>query len=222
MKSENKKNPPIGGQTLAEFLREKRQEKNLSIEKLSDLTKIQAYHLEALEAGQFEKLPPSIYRTGIFQRLTKYLDIDKNAVIEMYEQETHTTQDTHNKQNIIKPPKNPSFILTQKKLIIFFSVLFLALVSGYLWYQFNFLIGSPNLATDLKDDMITNQDLFTVAGKTDSGINLTINGENVFVNLDGNFSKDIQLADGINTIEISAVNSFGKVTKIIRQVFRNQ
>ena len=53
MKSENKKN-------LAEFLKEKRQGKNLSLDKLSDLTKIQVYHLEALEAGQFEKLPPLV------------------------------------------------------------------------------------------------------------------------------------------------------------------
>ena len=62
---------------IAEFLKEKRQDKNFSLEKLSELTKIQIYHLEALESGQFEKLPPSVYRDGIFKRLSKFLDVNK-------------------------------------------------------------------------------------------------------------------------------------------------
>ena len=98
MKSENKKN-------LAEFLKEKRQDKNLSLEKLSDLTKIQVYHLEALEAGRFEKLPPSIYRTGIFNRLAKFLDVDKNEIIQMYKQEVQSVETSFYNENIIKPKK---------------------------------------------------------------------------------------------------------------------
>ncbi len=220
MKSENKKNPPVGGQTLSEFLKEKRQNKNLSLDRLSDLTKIQIYHLEALEAGQFEKLPPSIYRAGIFNRLAKFLDVDKNEIIRMYEQEVQPVEISSYDKNIVKPKKGSYFILTQKKLAVFLGVLLLILLFTYLCYQFKFLVGPPNLVVDPKEDMIIQQELLTIIGKTDCGVDLTINGENVYVSSDGNFSKEVQLTSGINIIEVKAVNNFGKSTKIVRQIFR--
>ena len=215
MKSENKKN-------LAEFLKEKRQSKNLSLDKLSDLTKIQVYHLEALEAGQFEKLPPLVYRAGIFKRLAKFLDVDKSEIIRMYKQEVQTVETSSYNGNIIKPKQNLHFVLTQRKLAIFLGVLLLILLSVYLCYQFKFLVGPPNLAVDPKEDMVIQQESLTVRGKTDSGVDLTVNGENVYVASDGSFSKEVQLTSGINVIEVKAVNNFGKNTKIVRQIFREQ
>lgn len=213
MKSENKKN-------LAEFLKEKRQSQNLSLNKLSDLTKIQVYHLEALEAGQFEKLPPLVYRAGIFKRLAKFLDVDKNEIIRMYKQEIQAVEISPDYGNIIKSKQNSYFALTQRKLAIFLGVLLLILLSAYLSYQFKFLVGPPNLAVDPKEDMVIKQESLLVRGQTDNGVYLIINGENVYVTSNGNFSKEVQLTSGLNVIEVKAVNNFGKSTKIIRQIFR--
>lgn len=216
MESENKK-------SLAEFLKEKRRNKNLSLGKLSDLTKIQLYHLEALEAGQFEKLPPSIYRAGIFMRLAKFLDIDDNEIIEMYNDEvTPVIEARFSGKSPAKPKRNSYFVLTPQKLAVFFGSLLLIFLFTYLWYQFNFLVGPPNLAVNPKEDMIVKQESFTVEGKTDSGVGLTINGENVFVSPNGDFSKNILLAAGLNVVEIKAVNNFGKSAKIVRQIFKEK
>jgi len=213
MKSENKK-------SFAEFLKEKRQGKNLSLDELSDLTKIQVYHLEALETGQFEKLPPLVYRMGIFERLAKFLDVDKNEIIQMYQQEVQPVETSSYNGNIIKTKQNSYFVLTQRKLAISLSALFLVLLSVYLYYQFKFLVGPPNLAVDPKGDVVTQQESLMVKGKTDDGVYVTINGEDVYVASDGNFSREVQLINGINVIEVKAVNNFGKNTKIIRQIFR--
>jgi cytoskeletal protein RodZ len=190
------------------------------LDKLSDLTKIQVYHLEALEAGQFEKLPPLVYRAGIFKRLAKFLDVDKSEIIRMYKQEVQTVEVSSYNGNVIKTKQNSYFVLTQRKLAIFLGALFLILLSAYLFYQFKFLVGPPNLAVDPKEDMVTQQESLTVRGKTDSGVYLTINGENVYVASDGGFSKEVQLTSGINVIEVKAVNNFEKSTKIVRQIFR--
>ena len=77
------------------------------------------------------------------------------------------------------------------------------------------------MAVDPKEDMVIQQESFTVRGKTDSGAYLTINGENVYVASDGSFSKEVQLTSGINVIEVKAVNNFEKSTKIVRQIFRD-
>src|SRR3989338_6154386 len=148
--SENLKNEellktPVQKTGLGEFLKRKRQEKNLTLDRLSDLTKIQLYHLEALESGQFEKLPPTVYCVGIFKRLSKFLDADENEIIETYKNKIESS--TSNKTGSAPIAKRESyFILTPSKLMIFAGGLLLLLLSGYLWYQFNFLIGPPNLA----------------------------------------------------------------------------
>ena len=219
------KNSALEGETkpaLADFLKEKRKEKNLSLERLGELTKIQVYHLTALEAGKFDKLPPAVYRTGIFKRLSKFLDLDENEIIEMYKNESQKSEVPSYVNSVIIPKKNSYFILTPKKLMIFFGGTFLVLVSAYLWYQFKFLIGPPNLIVEPHEDIIVRQESFLLKGKTDSGIDLTVNGEKVYVSSDGSFSKNIQLALGINIIEIKSVNNFGKITKIVRQIFREQ
>lgn len=205
---------------IAEFLKNKRQEKNLSLEKLSELTKIQVYHLEALEAGQFEKLPPSIYRAGIFKRIAKFLDVSDGEILKMYKNENQSVVESSYANEAISPKENHYFILTPKKLTIFVGSLFLIILFTYLWYQLNFLIGPPNLVIDPKNDLITKEEFISIRGKTDNGIDLTINGENVYVSQDGNFSKEIQLAAGLNIIEVKAVNNFGKITKLVRQVLR--
>ncbi|MBI2635150.1 MAG: helix-turn-helix domain-containing protein [Parcubacteria group bacterium] len=205
---------------FADFLKEKLKEKNLNLERLSELTKIQVYHLQALLAGEFDKLPPAIYREGIFKRLSKFLDLNENEIMEMYKNENHATNEISYVNSPIVSKRNSYFILTPKKLMVFLGGTLLVLVSAYLWYQFNFLIGPPNLVIEPKEDMIVRDESLLVKGKTDSGVDLTVNGENVYVSSDGSFSKDIQLAAGLNIIEIKSVNNLGKVTKIIRQVFR--
>lgn len=207
--------------TLSEFLKEKRQDKNFSLEKLSDITKIQIFNLEALENGQFEKLPPLVYREGIFKRLAKFLDIDEKEIIEMYNNETQVVETLAEHNNIVESKKeNFKFVLTPQKLIITFSAVLLTSLFAYLWYQFDFLVGPPNLAINLKEDLITTEESFALNGKTDNRVDLTVNGENIYVSPDGNFSKNVLLASGINVIEVKVVNGFGKTSQIIKQIFK--
>lgn len=224
MKSMKNKN------NFTEFLKEKRQNKNISLEKLSEITKIQLYHLEALEAGHFEKLPPSVYRAGIFKRMAKFLGISENEFMEAYKNEVELSvlaptgpSDTNNSfqiGNAEVKKKNSYFILTPNKLIFLGGGLLLIFLSVYIWYQFNFLIGPPNLVIDQREDVVTREETILINGKTDNGVDLTINGEKMYVASSGSFRKEVQLADGVNIIEIKAVNNFGKITKIIRQIFK--
>lgn len=58
----------------------------------------------------------------------------------------------------------------------------------------------------------------TVSGKTDPGIYVFINGTQVIVDKEGNFSSDQSLNEGNNTISIKAVDIATNVTEIQRQV----
>ena len=81
--------------------------------------------------------------------------------------------------------------------------------------------------TTPNDGIKTNKTSITVSGTTNdvtsSPVTLTVklnsgNAEAVTVNNDGSFSKDLTLADGANTITITAKDSAGKTTTIVRNV----
>ncbi len=58
-----------------------------------------------------------------------------------------------------------------------------------------------------------------VSGKTDVDNSVTINDVTVIINTDGNFSKEVNLNEGENTITILTTSLVGNVTKIERKVF---
>lgn len=82
-------------------------------------------------------------------------------------------------------------------------------------------ITSPN------DGMITNQPALTVSGNTNDStsspvtVKIKLNSgteENVSVEENGSFSKELTLAEGLNTITVTATDSAGKQTTITRNV----
>jgi len=220
IKSENKSNLESAKISLADFLKEKRKSRGLSLEQLSDLTKIQVYHLNAMENGNFDNLPPTVYRAGIFKRLSKFIGADADEIMEMYGKEAGESSNPDYTNDVVLPKFFFYFTLTPKKITIFFGSLLLIGLLVYLWHQLNFLTGPPTLVIEPRENIAVQSESISVKGRTDSGINLEINGENVYVDFNGSFSKDVRLAAGLNTIEVVAVNKFGKSTKILRQIFR--
>lgn len=53
-----------------------------------------------------------------------------------------------------------------------------------------------------------------VSGKTDPSNSVSINGVTIIVNSDGNFSKEIVINEGENTITVSAINSVGNSAQL--------
>lgn len=57
-----------------------------------------------------------------------------------------------------------------------------------------------------------------VSGKSETNNTVTVNGSTVILNNDGNFSTEVGLNDGENSINVVATNSFGNTTQISRKV----
>ncbi len=58
----------------------------------------------------------------------------------------------------------------------------------------------------------------TVAGSTDPGDSIVVNGQRVIVNGDGNFSQSIPLNDGDNTVTVTASDQFNNQNQISLKV----
>lgn len=114
-------------------------------------------------------------------------------------------------------------MITPKKIALFLFVLFLALVVLYFWREICFLIMPPALEISQPPvDITVNQEKFEIIGKTTPFAFLTLNGEEVYIDKEGRFSKEIVLSEGLNTLKAESKNRFGKTNTIIRRIIFNK
>src|SRR5271170_4821970 len=66
-------------------LRWERERRKVSLEKISDETKVSSRHLHALEAGEYSELPGGVFRKGIVRSYLAALGLDEVSWIERFE-----------------------------------------------------------------------------------------------------------------------------------------
>lgn len=76
---------------LGEQLKYARQEKNISLDEIQTVTKIQKRYLEAIENGDFDKLPGSFYIKAFIKSYAEAVGLDYEALMEQYEHELPET-----------------------------------------------------------------------------------------------------------------------------------
>ncbi len=73
---------PVGA--FGERLRKEREQRNLSLEDISQATKISARSLRALEAEDFAKLPGGVFNRGFVRAYARQLGVDEESLITLY------------------------------------------------------------------------------------------------------------------------------------------
>src|SRR5579862_2291990 len=71
---------------LGEFLKQRREERGVSLEEVSVATKIGVRVLQAIEEGALDKLPPKAFVRGFIQSYAKYLGLDVKEILEKFQQ----------------------------------------------------------------------------------------------------------------------------------------
>jgi cytoskeletal protein RodZ len=77
-----KKNDSVLG--LAEI----RRNRGISLEQIADLTKLGVRTLEAIERGDFQRLPGGIYNTNYIRQYARAIDYDESVLLEFYHRQT--------------------------------------------------------------------------------------------------------------------------------------
>lgn len=90
---------------LGAFLRQTREEKQVTLEELAEKTKIRKAYLEAIEGGDQDVLPDEVYVRGFLRIYAKVLGIDPDEVIRIYdqgEQELQIQQANNQRQSLLE------------------------------------------------------------------------------------------------------------------------
>lgn len=115
--------------------------------------------------------------------------------------------------------KTRPLVITPKRIALFVFVLFLILVAWYFYREIGFLIKPPTLEVNQPPiDITSTEETIEIIGKTDPAAYLTVNGQEIYIDKEGNFKTQINLSQGLNVVKIQAKNRFNKTNEIIRRI----
>jgi cytoskeletal protein RodZ len=72
---------------LGAYLQRHREEQNLTLEDVEQTTRIRRRYLEAIEAGDWDALPPGVYTRGLLRNYARALGLSADRVLRMYVKE---------------------------------------------------------------------------------------------------------------------------------------
>lgn len=198
---------------FASFFHEKLREKGLSLQKLSEISNISLRHLELLEAGNLDNLPPAPYLRGYLKRLGDILGFDGDE----WWEELRKARDLKTSGGEDRLPENRF----RKKSASWLWLAVLALLALlYFAIRLPSILGTPELTVSAPSSALSQADTpqTIVSGELKNGDTLLVNGERVAVSADGSWAKEIPLQAGMNTVEITAKKFLGGETQAVRQI----
>ncbi len=199
---------------LSEILPQLLEARNITLEKLTLSTGVPKRFLTALSQGDLKNLPARPYVHGYLLRIASALDINPEILLEAYRDSARLpssgTDDLLPKNRFALKP-----VVWRNALILVITVSIL----GYLAFELNHVLGIPALTITSPDTDIVKAGTIRVEGTVTVGDELKLNGEVVYTDERGRFSKEVALDPGLNTMEFSVKRFLGRETKVTKQFF---
>jgi len=185
----------------------------VSLENIHRKTKIPLKYLRSLEEGNISMLPDVLYIKNIIKKYLAFFNIEAKPYLARLDVEK-------------QEKKYPERIISRRPLIVIPRLIKTALAIilvlgfiGFLGYKINKIFLPPVITVySPADGEISAAEIISVRGKTESGTDIFINGEQVILDKNNEFTKEINLQKGLNTIKISGVRRYSKENVVWRKV----
>lgn len=201
-------------ETLSEYLAEVRNHLQLSLKEVSQKTAIKQKFLENLESGDFSGLPPDVYVLGFLRQLAAIYLIDAEVLAEQYKKEKAIQQQLRLRKGSQigwRPNYFKNLVITPKLMSLAAGILFVTISILYIIWQVLSINRTPSLTIlQPQDGQLVQGTFVNIIGKTDAGTNVTVNGQSIFVDDQGNFKSQMALQNGSEELDVVASNRFGK------------
>lgn len=210
--------------TVGSVLKETREKKFYTLDEIEKSTKIRKEFLEALEKGQYQKLPPPTFVQGFIKSYGKFLGLNTEKLLAIFRREF---SENLNPPRVLESFSNPMdknrFRITPANVLVTVTITLILIFFIYLWFQYRSLVGSPLLEVDHPPDQYNaNNTELIISGRTDPESKVSINDQEIAIDENGKFSQQIKISDNVNKITIISTSKSGKQSKIERTVFLNK
>jgi transcriptional regulator with XRE-family HTH domain len=200
--------------TLGEKLRQLREERHMRVYDLSHKINVKDSYIEALEKGQYNKLPTKVYAKGFVRSYARFFGVTEHVLLNLFEREYSVYKNINSRddeETVNKLPYVPRFVFTPRVIMVGVGFLILGSIGVYLYFGVDNFISSPWLIVESPaQNSVVTQDSILVQGKTRNNSRVFINGQQVFVGMDGSFTESVGLLQGVNIIHVKSANKFDK------------
>ena len=213
---------------LGDALRLQREQMGVTIEQAAEDTRIREKFLEAIESGDYQSLPGTVYTKGFLRNYAGYLGLDAEEMLALYTGERGGPEPART-FSPMRPLVKRSFIFTPMVLVPVVVLAGVVLFLGYIYYQFtNFAVAPRVEITDPPADAVAQTAEFTVKGKTNPEGRITVRVSpgldtinDVHPARDGTFSVTVPLKPGPNHVEVQVLDPAGKLAQASRTIQLN-
>jgi cytoskeletal protein RodZ len=202
---------------VSEILKEERESKRLSLDSIEAAIKIKKEFLVAIEEGKFSKLPSEAYAMGFVKNYADYLGVPKDKAGALFRREFE-----EEKREVVPEFRKKQHQFEQTRILhpkMVFGFLMIVIFAGFIALQYHSLFIGPELKiTSPINGQTIEDNIVQIEGETEADADVFIDGEEVFVSLNGTFKKSMYVFPGEKSIIIASKNRFGKETKATRMV----
>lgn len=202
--------------SVGRLLTKARRSRKLTLADISTELKIPAHQLQALEEGDLSVFPAEVYARGAFVQYADFLGIRAEATQHAFLRVLSGAREyvplrVHRPRSWLASKITPRWILAGALAGV------AMLVGSYIAWQVQSFLQLPDVTLlEPTSEVITGSSA-TIRGFAEANARVTINGEAILLDSDGNFYTTLTLHPGINVLQVEAVNAAGR-----RQVIRRQ
>ncbi len=213
---------------LGDALRERREHKGVTMQQAAEDTRIREKFLQAIESGDYQSLPGTVYTKGFLRNYAQYLGLDAEEMLALYIGERGGA-DPARTFSPMRPLVKRSFIFTPTVLVPVIVLGGILLFIAYFYYQFTSFAVAPHVdITDPPGDAVSGTAEYLVKGKTNPDGRITVSVSpgldalgDVKPAADGTFSVSVPLKPGPNHIEVRVLDAAGKLATATRTITLN-
>lgn len=194
--------------TVGEIIHSARIKQDLSLDRLSHLTKIDIKYLEAIEKNDFDTLPSETFAKGFIRNIATRLDKNPDELIAIFRRD-YRHQDSEQSLKALKQ-KRQHFSVEPSRLFPYLAGVTVFLV--YLVFQFRAVLTPPTLHITKPENNAIIVSPVEVSGDTTVDSIITIDDLVVRPDENGHFSAKISLPIGETNLNIKTTNRFSRST----------
>lgn len=206
--------------TIGEILRKARLEKKLTLEDIERNLRIRKKYLSALEENAWDKLPALPYIKGFLRNYSAHLGLLPEEMVAIFRRQFRQQEKAGLlPEGIIDPLNKPLLNITPQTATAFIVIASIVLFFSYLFLQYKAYVSPPNLTLiKPQEGEVIASETVQVVGQTDSDAVVSINNQKIALSQNGEFSTNLSLAPGVNTISIEATSKHGKKRTTTRTI----
>ncbi|MDD3648334.1 MAG: helix-turn-helix domain-containing protein [Candidatus Dojkabacteria bacterium] len=209
---------------LGDLLKSKREGRGLTLEQVSENTKIPIELLNALENSNYDLFSSEVYLKGFIKNYSKFLGIETTKALAIYRREQRDFKEDSLRDSQ-RPIKQPKAFITPGRIVLLITLFILVSVISFVTIQVNKLVQPPSL--ELTSPLVgsapselyleVESDSISIKGRVEVGSRLLVNGSEVTTNNLQEFSVDnYSLNPGSNEIYIVAESYYFSKTSQIK------